>query len=106
MFLLVYKKTDSANTSLESFFKKHLNDFASKLEHGNLINFYLEKINGEDALIGNIRGSVGETGVYYRIAAIKANNSFYKIIIGVSENMKSSYDEDMDKIIRGFKKIS
>ncbi|MBI3501498.1 MAG: hypothetical protein HY063_06870 [Bacteroidetes bacterium] len=103
LFLLVYEKHDSS--SLENFFKKFSEGFASKLEHGVLINYYPEKINGADALLGNIRGSVGETGVFYKVAAIRAKNSFYKIIIGVSENMKSTYEEDMDEIIRGFKNL-
>ena len=97
MFLLVYEKNDSINTPLETLFKKFSDNFAARIEHGNLIEYYPEKISGLDAVVGNIRGSVGETGVYYRIAAIKANNSFYKIIIGVSENRKSSYEEGMDK---------
>ena len=71
------------------------------MEHGNLVNYYPEKINNTDAVIGNIRGRINETGVYYRVAVIRAGNSFYTIIIGLSENMKSQYDEDIDKIIRG-----
>ena len=105
MFLLVYEKADSTNSSLEGFFKKNSNTFIAGIKHGNLIEYYPEKINGMDALIGNVRGNVNETGVYYRIAALKAGNSFYKIIIGISENMKSTYEEDMGKIIRGFKKL-
>ena len=100
MFLLVYEKLDSANTSLESIFKKKSDDFIAKIEHGNLENYYPQKINGIDGFIGNIQGSVNETGVYYRIVVMKAGNSFFEIILGISENMKSSYDEDINQIIQ------
>ena len=99
MFLLVYEKIDSTNTSPEKFFKTFSDNFTAKIEHGKLINYYPEKINGLDAVIGNIRGSVNETGVYYKIASIKNNKSFYEIIIGISSTMKSSYDEDINQII-------
>lgn len=104
LFLLVYEISDTS--ALKDFFKKTSDDFISKLEHGTLMKYYPEKVNGADAMIGTIRGSVNETGVYYKIAVIQSGNSFYKIITGISENRKSDYDEDMDKIIRGFKKIS
>ena len=101
MFMLIYEKNDSENVSLDSCFRKFSNNFIEKMEHGNLVNYYPEKINNTDAVIGNIRGRINETGVYYRVAVIRAGNSFYTIIIGLSENMKSQYDEDIDKIIRG-----
>ena len=105
LFLLVYEISDTSNTSLQDFFKKISDDFISKLENGSLLKYYPEKINGLDALIGNIRGSVNETEVCYKIAAINSGKVFYEIIIGISSTMKSSYDEDMDKIIRGLKEV-
>ena len=101
LFLLIYEKEDSL--SLENFFKKFSENFISKLHNGTLINYYPEEINGADVLVGNIRGSVGEAGVFYKVAAMQGKNSFYKIIIGAVENRKSDYEEDMEKIIQSIK---
>ncbi len=98
LFLLVYEKSDSV--SLEILFKKFSENFMSKLHNGTLLNYYPEKINGADALVGNIRGSVGETGVFYKVAVIEFENSFYKILFGVSENKRLDYEEDMEQSIK------
>ena len=102
LFLLVYEISDTSTESLQDFFKKISDDFISKLENGSLLKYYPERINALDALVGNVRGRVNETGVYYRIAVIKSGSSFYKIIFGVSENMKSFYDEDIETILQSF----
>jgi hypothetical protein len=105
LFLIIYEKKDSA--SLESFFKKFSDNFISKLENGNMINYYPEKINNSNnVLIGNIRGNVNDTKVFYKLAVIKIENTFYKLLFGVSENQRMDYEEEMDKIIKGFRKIS
>ena len=103
MFLLVREKMDTVQQPLETIFKKFSDDLISNMENGNLVKYFPVKINDHDAFIGNIRGSVNETGVYYRIAVIKSTDTMcFEIIIGTTDNDKSRYDEDMDKIIRGF----
>jgi hypothetical protein len=102
IFLLVYKETDTSQQKFETQFRKFSDDFIAKMEHGNLVRYFPIKINNHDAFIGNIRGNARETKVYYRIAEIKVSDKIYKIIIGTTENNKSRYDEDMDKIIKGF----
>jgi hypothetical protein len=105
LFLLVYEKKDSLNLGLASVFKIFSDDFIARMEHGNLVKYYPMQITSHRALIGNIRGTVHETEVYYKIAVIPSGNSFYEILIGITENRKSSYEEDLDKIIGGFRSI-
>ena len=105
IFVLIYEETDTTYQSLDNSFRKFSDDFIAKMEHGNLVRYFPIKINNHDAFIGNIRGNARETNVYYRIAEIKVSDKIYKIIIGTTENNKSRYDEDMDKIIRGFEAI-
>ena len=100
MFMLMYEKNDSENVSLDSCFRKFSNNFIAKMDHGILVNYYPEKINNTDAVIGDIRGSVNETEVCYRIALFKTKGVLYKIIIGISSTMKSSYDEDINQVIQ------
>lgn len=102
IFLLVYEITDIANLSLKDFFKKTSDNFISKIGQATLVKYYPEQINNRDAFIGNIRGKVNETSAYYRIAVIESDMSFWEIIIGTNDVNKSRYDEDMNKIIRGF----
>lgn len=106
LFLLVNEKQDTAKQPLETIFRKFSDDFISKMGNGNLVRYFPLKINNRDAFIGNIRGSVNETGVYYRMAVVKSTDiTCFEILIGTTDNDKSRYDEDMDKIIRGFKTL-
>lgn len=102
IFLLVYEIADTAHLSVKDFFMKTSDDFISRIGHANLVKYYPEKINNQQAFIGNIRGMVNETSAYYRIAVIASGKSFWKIIIGTNDNRKSQYDEDMNKMIRSF----
>lgn len=102
MFVLVYEITDTANLSLKDFFKKISDDFISRIGQATLVKYYPGQINNRNAFIGNIRGKVNETNAYYRMAVIESDKSFFEIIIGTNDNNKSQYDEDMNKIIRGF----
>lgn len=112
MFLLVYEVADTTNVSLKDFFKKFSDDFISRIGQANLVKYYPEQINNRNGFIGNIRGTVNETNAYYRIAVIESDTSrrtnaqrdksFFEIIIGTNDNNTSQYDEDMNKIIRGF----
>ena len=102
IFVLVYEEADTMNQSLETFFKKFADDFISRIGRGNLIKYYPEQINSHNVFIGNIRGSVNQTGVYYRIAIIEAGNVFYELILGVSDNSLSSFDTDINGIINSF----
>lgn len=105
IFVLVYQHPITADT-LNSYFKQLTSKLTAAIDRGTLLKYYPEKINGNQALIGNIRGSVNETIIYYRIALIQTESSFYEIIWGIDENIRSSYDDDMNKTIRGFRIIN
>lgn len=99
LVLLIYEKTDTMNPSIENEFKKFSNEFISRISYANLIKYYPREINSHHAMIGNIRGTVNETGVYYRIAVIKADSTYYEVITGVSENHFSDFNDDIDTIL-------
>ena len=97
IFLAVYEHHDSA--SIQDIFKRSAGGYVSTIEHGTLQKYYPEKINGHDAFIGNIRGSVKETKVYYRMAVIQCAHGALEIVIGTGNDNESRFTEDMDTII-------
>ena len=103
-FILVYEKTDSVH-SLMTFFKDFSERFISKVDRGNMTRYYPEKINGLDALIGNIRGNVNETEVHYRIAVFQSGNRFFTLMAGTTEKSHGQYDDVITEIIRSFRAI-
>jgi len=106
LFLLVYEKSDTLHLPIEALFKSFSDDFISRIGRANLIKYYPEKINSHHAVIGNIRGTVNETEVYYRIAVIKVNDTTcFEIIVGTTENNIGQYDEDIGKILNEIKII-
>ena len=103
MFLLVYEKADTVEHSFEDFFKKFANDLIARVGDATLLKYYPKKINGCNAIIGNIRGKVNGTGVYYRVALVEARNAFYEIIVGIADDNRSNFEEDINSVIHGFR---
>ena len=69
------------------------------IENGTLLKYYPETINGQEAFTGNIRGSVNQTKVYYRMALIRSATGYIKILFGAGDDEQSRYAEDMDTVI-------
>jgi hypothetical protein len=88
--------------SPQTLFEKLSADFISRTGEARLIKYYPQLIHLHQAMVGNIRGSVKETGVYYRIAVIEAGSSYYEIIVAVADNHLNGFDEDIDQIIDSF----
>ena len=103
LFLLIYEEQDASGQSLEVIFKLFSDNLISKIEHGNLMKYYPEKINNQDAFIGNIRGKTNEMGLYYRIAVIEANKKYYEVIFGTSDDDQLFVDDDISKCIQSIK---
>ena len=99
LVLLIYEKTDTLNSSTEILFKKFSTEFMLRIGYANLVKYYPKEINSHHAVVGNIRGKVNETGVYYRIAVIEAGNTYYEVIAGVSENHFVDFNDDIDTIL-------
>ena len=102
LFLLAYEKKDTLRSSLEVLFKNASDDLISKIGNAQLIKYYPKKINLHKAVIGNIRGAVNETGVYYRIAIIADSSRYYEIIAGTTENNLSNFSQDIDSMLDSF----
>lgn len=101
--MLIYEEQDTLSLSLQDFFKKYSDAYIAHIGKGVLLKYFPEKINGDEAFIGNIKGESNGTKVYYRIAVVRSGTLFYKIVIGTSENNRNLYDEDMYAVIRSFK---
>ena len=102
LFLLIYEKKDTINLQPEVLFKKFSDDLIARIGHCNLVKYFPKQIGSHQAVIGNIRGIVNETGVYYRIAVISSESAYYEVLFGVSENRFGTYDEDMNRILDSF----
>ena len=103
VYLVVYEQSDTSHRSMQECFEKFSNALADKLEHGALLNYVPEKINGCDAFTGNIRGSAKETSLYYRVMMIGSAEKYYEVIFCVGDNNQSSYREDIDTLIHSVK---
>ena len=99
MFLLIYQEKDTSIQSIASAFKYFSDNFIAKTEHGKLIKYFSEKINNHNAFIGNVRGSVNETAVYYKLAVVESNNKYYELIFGVSNANQLSTDCEITSCI-------
>ncbi len=103
VFLMVFAGIDTLHQPMKEGFKRFAGEFVSRMEKGNMLNYHPEKINGCEAILGDIRGRINETEVYYLLAMIRSGKYRYRIITGVSAQQKSKYKEDLLEMIRGFK---
>lgn len=100
VFLLVYELNNSMQIDVKEKFHQEANNLISKMDKGNLLNFYPTNINGINALVGTIRGNTRKTIVSYHLVLFNKNAVFYKIIAGTTERNKSDFKKDIDKIIK------
>lgn len=100
--LLVWKRNDTVPKTPETAFRERSEQILAKTENGILIKYYPTTINGRQAWVGNIRGTVNKTRVYYRLAEIGSAGSAYEIILGVSDRNQSRYEKDMNTILQSF----
>jgi len=105
IFMLVYEiPIDSSNT-LKFTFNNSAQEYISKMNSGSLLKYYPKKINNLNSYIGNIRGLVGKTNIYYRVAVIESRSTYYKIVLGITNEEQSSYDADFNIILESFTSI-
>jgi len=103
LFLLAYDVSDSLDTPLEIRFAKFSDQLISKIGEAVLLKYYPTQINGQKAMIGNIRGTVDETRAYYRIVLIESGNLCYELLIGVSDSNRTYFEDDINSIIQSFR---
>lgn len=103
LFVVVYERRDTFPTSIEASFKKFTDRLIPKIGDAVMVKYYPKRINAHHAMIGNIRGKVNGTGVYYRVALIEAGRTCYEIIIGIADDNRSNFEEDINSILASFR---
>ncbi|MFC4740303.1 hypothetical protein ACFO3U_09895 [Flavobacterium ponti] len=62
-------------------------------------------INGLEAKVFDLEGKVEEYDVYYKLAFLKSQKSYYQIMTWTLLDKKEDFEEKMDKMIYSFKEI-
>ena len=91
---------------LELYFKNIASSpFLKSIQGGTISNPVKKQINGYDALISEITGSVHDTMVYYRLCVIETKNNFYQLLIWTRADSKEKILQDINKIMESFKEL-
>lgn len=62
----------------------------------------IETINGIDCVKYEMEGSLGTTGVYYKLGVFEGESAFYQVLTWTLADQKSEFKGDMDKMIESF----
>jgi hypothetical protein len=62
----------------------------------------VEKVNGMDCVKNEMRGSLGEINVLYKLGVFEGEKAFYQVLTWCIEEQKATFASDMDKIIESF----
>jgi hypothetical protein len=96
LFVLVHEVNDTL--TLKKSFEYYSSTLIARLMNGVLFNYYPQKINGKEAIIGDIQGRVNETNVSYKLILLESPHARYRIIIGVTDSKKENLLEDIDNL--------
>jgi len=61
--------------------------------------------NGMDYVINEMRGSMGDVYIYYRLAVFEGERAFYQVLTWCIENQREEFEEDMAHIIESFQEF-
>jgi len=64
-----------------------------------------EKINGLDARLTSLTGTVQNINVYWRVAYVQGRNHYYQVLCWTLTQNKDKYDAQMGEIIHSFKEV-
>ncbi len=88
------------------------NDFSVEGISGGLDSFVVfnpkpraRVINGMDCIINELRGNMGDVGIYYELAVFEGERAFYQVLTWCIESQKQEFVDDMEKIISSFKEL-
>ncbi|MFP9097692.1 hypothetical protein ACLI09_01450 [Flavobacterium sp. RHBU_24] len=65
-----------------------------------------EKINGLDARLTSLTGTVQNINVYWRVAYVQGRKDYYQILCWTLTENKDKYDNQMVEIIKSFKEVN
>lgn len=64
-----------------------------------------KKINGLNAKVTSLTGTVGDEKSYWKIAYIEGKNTYYQVLCWTSPEKQESFEAMMDGIINSFKEV-
>jgi hypothetical protein len=79
--------------------------FHETIKNGKVSPPKKEKINGNEALVSEITGSVDGIDVYYRMGVIETPYAFYQILTWTRADKKEEFQDDMNTMIESFKEL-
>ncbi len=92
--------------NLDSYFTAIASQtFIEFIEHGKISTPITKQINGSAAMVAEITGDINQNPVYYKLAVIETDSSFYQILTWTNANNKQTYTHDIDQTIDSFKEL-
>lgn len=76
------------------------------VENGTFSNLKDTKINGMEAKLMNVTGTVDGFDVYYQFGFVKGKKRYYQIVNWTELKRKEDHAESMQKIIASFKELN
>jgi hypothetical protein len=111
-FMLVmvetYEEIDSYDLEVKftamSYRDQVMGNFGKTLDYFEVLTTepVVEEINGMNCIINEMRGSLGGSGIYYKLAVFEGKNGFYQVLCWCIETQKQKFSPDMDRMIASF----
>jgi len=108
-----FDKMITEDSNLAEYYTPNLDGYANLLKDNldagieNAVFSELKKttVNGLDALLLSVEGTVEGSAIYYQFAFIKGRSTYYQIVNWTELKRKDSHSPDMEKIITSFKEL-
>lgn len=81
-------------------------NLSASIKNGKLSPFENTKINGMEAKLMNISGTVDDLDIYYQIGFIKGKDRYYQIVNWTELKRKETHHKAMERIISSFKELN
>lgn len=109
-FVIDERKKTMASYDLDYDINLYFENIASQpfheiIKNGKVSPPKKEKIDGHDALVSEITGSVDGIEVYYRMGVIETPYAFYQILTWTRADKKEEFQPDMNTMIESFKEL-
>lgn len=98
-----YLESSYKTTGLASYAQLLHDNFKQALEKPKFSEVQNSQINGLKAQMFSASGIVETYGIYYEMAYIEGNHSYYQVLVWTAEGQKEKYAQQMKDIIATFK---
>lgn len=109
-FVIDERKKTMANYDLDYDINLYFKNIASQpfsqtLKNGKVSEPEHKKVDGHEALVSEITGSVDGIDVYYKMEVVETPYAFYQILTWTRADKKEEFEPDMDTMIESFKEL-